>query len=762
MTVETLQGQVDDLERRLNPLLTHPVFVKMAQGGPLAIPRGGFLIEGRHMIGGAPTDKQVMTWNTTLQRYEPQDLPAAVGNLVSPSTTVVAEQLSGQATDPGSASTYSRGDHTHGTPPGIVPSDHASLTNLDFASASHTGFIAADGSVDSTGQQAFNAGLFVPDSQNIALGNTGGAPDATIGSDGTNILIIPASGVDVVLNVDGNLTQGALAFGAAAGGDARLYWDNGGDRMRLDRPLAVIVGGVAPAAFAVEGRAEGISGDVPSGGISGFVILTGGVGGNTPVGGAVSVETRTTGGVSDTITGFEIDVTARRVGPVIMQGLDVTLHSHAAQVGAVTSAYWMQITADYAGNKPANVQGHIFNDIGHASITDVTVIDILPQTPGSGQLTNINQQGFTGDNFLNALTTFGSGTIGADYKGLGDSATEFDARRTSRSFAATKSGSGDMQLLPAEHTHAADTTYRVEIDTAGELFPVGAEVLATYKWSDTGGAPWDATLVPVHSLPKELQNAVKIAFTAGHFDLADRWDWVSIGTANQVSAFVADTTARRASVGDLRLLTNRIEDSGGTQRIALATSTPHITTTGDINRGAFYQDIGEIAVPANPAANVRRLFVDSATGKMSVRTNAGATVSLEGGGVSDVIGFAGAGATVAKGLTRYLGIGTANIYTTLPETDFYIPFACTMDKLHVWVGTPNNTNVASSVTIFKNGTGSVLAIVVAAGATGLHTDLVSPVSLAAGDRVSIQVLNQSTGGGNKDIIIESVSFELAL
>lgn len=54
--------------------------------------------------------------------------------------------------------------------------------------------------------------------------------------------------------------------------------------------------------------------------------------------------------------------------------------------------------------------------------------------------------------------------------------------------------------------------------------------------------------------------------------------------------------------------------------------------TGNLDFGAFYQDIGEIVVPANPGANIRRLFVDQATGEISVRTSAGATVSLEGGG----------------------------------------------------------------------------------------------------------------------------------
>jgi hypothetical protein len=47
------------------------------------------------------------------------------------------------------------------------------------------------------------------------------------------------------------------------------------------------------------------------------------------------------------------------------------------------------------------------------------------------------------------------------------------------------------------------------------------------------------------------------------------------------------------------------------------------------NLGTFYQDIGEIAAPSAPGADVRRVFVDSATGKLSVRTEGATTVSLE-------------------------------------------------------------------------------------------------------------------------------------
>jgi len=45
-----------------------------------------------------------------------------------------------------------------------------------------------------------------------------------------------------------------------------------------------------------------------------------------------------------------------------------------------------------------------------------------------------------------------------------------------------------------------------------------------------------------------------------------------------------------------------------------------------------FADMSERATPANPAANERRIFVNSATQELSVRTNAGTTISLEAGG----------------------------------------------------------------------------------------------------------------------------------
>ena len=57
----------------------------------------------------------------------------------------------------------------------------------------------------------------------------------------------------------------------------------------------------------------------------------------------------------------------------------------------------------------------------------------------------------------------------------------------------------------------------------------------------------------------------------------------------------------------------------------------------------FYMEIAQIAAPANPATGRRRLFVDSADGKIKVRTWAGSNVSLEeqggAGGVESHVGL---------------------------------------------------------------------------------------------------------------------------
>ena len=54
--------------------------------------------------------------------------------------------------------------------------------------------------------------------------------------------------------------------------------------------------------------------------------------------------------------------------------------------------------------------------------------------------------------------------------------------------------------------------------------------------------------------------------------------------------------------------------------------------------GAQFMDASQIAVPANPGTGVRRIFVDSADGKLKVRTSGGSSVSLEEQGGAPTFG----------------------------------------------------------------------------------------------------------------------------
>lgn len=94
-----------------------------------------------------------------------------------------------------------------------------------------------------------------------------------------------------------------------------------------------------------------------------------------------------------------------------------------------------------------------------------------------------------------------------------------------------------------------------------------------------------------------------------------------------------------------KMLTNAVVGSTITgiidANIATHTSTKiSITAKGQLNSSIFYEDednnagdhfmdFGDIVAPANPAAGIRRLFVDSGNGQLSVRTSAGTSISLE-------------------------------------------------------------------------------------------------------------------------------------
>lgn len=53
--------------------------------------------------------------------------------------------------------------------------------------------------------------------------------------------------------------------------------------------------------------------------------------------------------------------------------------------------------------------------------------------------------------------------------------------------------------------------------------------------------------------------------------------------------------------------------------------------------GSYYFDLSALAAPASPASGTRRLYLDSGSGELSVRTSAGTTVSLEAAGTGHTV-----------------------------------------------------------------------------------------------------------------------------
>ena len=125
----------------------------------------------------------------------------------------------------------------------------------------------------------------------------------------------------------------------------------------------------------------------------------------------------------------------------------------------------------------------------------------------------------------------------------------------------------------------------------------------------------------------------------------DEIDWLT-------NTMVAPQTTTKISTTDKTLLNNQIaykdeigwlNDSMITGTIAknhLASSVIHNDQNN--NFGAFYQDIGEIAAPAAPAANTGRIFFDSADEHLKIKKSDTTLVDLEatsggGGGTWDPV-----------------------------------------------------------------------------------------------------------------------------
>ena len=131
------------------------------------------------------------------------------------------------------------------------------------------------------------------------------------------------------------------------------------------------------------------------------------------------------------------------------------------------------------------------------------------------------------------------------------------------------------------------------------------------------------------------------------------------------------------------------------------------------------------------------------------------------GSGSVVLGHSGAGSTISKGSTDYVGLGSGGVQGTEADAEFYSPVAGTIQNLRTYVSANGSNNGGNTITVRVNGVSSSVVTTYGSGGTGLQSDTSNTVSVSAGDRVSIEVVNTGSGGGTKNLVVESISFEVA-
>ncbi len=203
----------------------------------------------------------------------------------------------------------------------------------------------------------------------------------------------------------------------------------------------------------------------------------------------------------------------------------------------------------------------------------------------------------------------------------------------------------------------------------------------------------------------------------------------------KIGSVVEDTTPQLG--GDLDAQNFNIT-AGGTFEAITVTGTTFSGILADLQNGRF---TGSLTVSGIP--------VDISGGG-------------GGGGSSSALGFSGAATAVVKATTVYLGFGTGNQSTTEANQEFYIPMDGTVQNLRTFVSVNDSDTNGNTVTLRKNGASQTLTVSYDAAATGLLSDTSNSFTVVAGDRIAIEVVNAASGGGSKDIIIETVSLEFVL
>lgn len=157
-----------------------------------------------------------------------------------------------------------------------------------------------------------------------------------------------------------------------------------------------------------------------------------------------------------------------------------------------------------------------------------------------------------------------------------------------------------------------------------------------------------------------------------------------------------------------------------------------------------------------------------ATGSVGATGITGATGATGVTGATGAVGATGSSATyftgclidnsVAASTTRYAtifkdGLASTEVGTIIAPTSF------TASSLYVYIRTSQTASGTLTITLRKNGADTSLQAVVSAGSSAntSHTDLTHSVSFAAGDLLSLSIVNSGT---STSAIISSITFKI--
>lgn len=132
-----------------------------------------------------------------------------------------------------------------------------------------------------------------------------------------------------------------------------------------------------------------------------------------------------------------------------------------------------------------------------------------------------------------------------------------------------------------------------------------------------------------------------------------------------------------------------------------------------------------------------------------------------GGGGSYVLGTSGADSTVSKGSTDFIGL-SGGVQATETSADFHVTKAGTMKNLYAYVSANASNNAGNTMTVRLNGVDTALTVTWGASTTGVQSDTVNTVAIVAGDKINFKMVNAASGGGTKNIVLNSIGIEVTL